>query len=263
MSWRRAFVCALMCGWSCLQGLSLCEVGLKPLLDKGGLPSPPATLLEVISALSQGPKMALSQRGLIALVSPFFCLTHLCSCCSISPTISRQDCSIGGWSSLSPAWNSDKGKVVKEYQGRSWYTESGPNLQVCSWYHGWKCHKRVFTIYCALIWLAGGGDGISGGPSPMSAALRGPCSFQAPTGLVVWYFYLGAQSGAGSYLKSSFKERCSVFMAITLDCPSYTACMMFPPLQPCFPEWSADLLPSSITNFNWALGTFLASWHWV
>lgn len=174
-----------MCGWSCLQGLSLCEVGLKPLLDKGGLPSPPATLLEVISALSQGPKMALSQRGLIAPVSPFFCLTHLCSGCSISPTISRQDCSVGGWGSLSPAWNSDKGKVVKEYQGRSWYTESGPNLQVCSWYHGWKCHKRVFTIYCALIWLAGGGDGISGGPSPMSAALRGPCSFQAPTGLVV------------------------------------------------------------------------------
>ena len=49
MSWSRAFVCALMCGQSHLQGLSSYDVGLKPLLDKGRLPAPPPPHSRVVS----------------------------------------------------------------------------------------------------------------------------------------------------------------------------------------------------------------------
>lgn len=93
---------------------------------QGLVPSDRCHLLDVVSAASQGSETALSPQ---CTFKSFSLPATTCSGCSISLTISCQNYSAGEWGSSSPAWNTNKGKVVKEPQGKSCHS---------IWYQPWE-----------------------------------------------------------------------------------------------------------------------------
>lgn len=89
VSERGGFVCALMCCQSPLQSLSLCDVGLKPLL--GGRPPAPAPRDSCV-------RNAETAFLLLSLHAPrihSFCLPCFCSGFSIFSTVSCQNILLG------------------------------------------------------------------------------------------------------------------------------------------------------------------------